>query len=518
MWQHLEKWTTQTPNEEALVFCDERLTWAEFGRAVDNIAKAFIELGVEKGDRVAFLGMGRNEFLTTFLAAGKVGAIWLGLSPKFSIDELGFMLNDCSPKILIAIREYLGKDLAYIGEDMVEHVESLEKVLIIGEPVDRTENFHHYVNRPRPYLDDLLERRSQSVTPDDPALLMYTSGSTGHPKGVVHTHRSIIANARVETEQIPLRPAGRMLLHFPINHVAADVEIGFSAVYSGSAVVFMDRFDPEGSLRMIERERITLIGQIPAMYLLQMQRPCFREIDFSSVEAFVWSGASAPRIMVDALAAIAQKTGARLLNGYGMTETSGFVTYTAADDSVECILETAGKAPAPFELRIVDDYHCEVPQGVVGEIAVRGDIIMKEYWRNPHATAAVLDKDGWFYTSDLASKDANGYIRIVGRKSEMFKTGGENVFPREVELAIEAHPGVMAVAVIGIQDAIYAEVGRAFVVPKPNHTLTEEELRDHCHKHLANFKVPKKFQIRDTMPFLPNGKIDKNALRRSVQA
>jgi len=366
-------------------------------------------------------------------------------------------------------------------------------------------------------LDNVLAARGQCILPSNPALLMYTSGSTGHPKGVVHTHKSIVVNAEIEAREIGLRPGCRLLLHFPINHVAADVEIGFTALLSGSAVVFMDRFDPEESLRVIERERITLIGQIPAMYLLQMQRPIFKDIDFSSVEHFVWSGSSAPKIMVDTLAQIAQKTGARLINGYGMTETAGFVTYTAADDCYEQIIETAGKVPKEFELKIVDDYRCTVPDGQVGEIAVRGDIIMKEYWRNLRATAAVLDDEGWFYTSDLASKDANGYIRIAGRKSEMFKTGGENVFPREVELAIEAHPGVMAVAVIGVRDDIYAEVGRAFVVPKPNYPITEEELREHCHKHLANFKVPKRFQIRDHMPFLPNGKIDKQALRATCE-
>ncbi len=515
-WHYIEKWARTQPQAEALAFNDDRISWEEFGALVDKTAKAFLELGIDKGDRVAFLGMARNEFLITFMAAAKVGAIWLGLSPKFSVDELGYMLHDSSPKLLIAIREYQGKDLAHIGADMVERVPSLESVLIIGDAVSRARNFSEFVNLPRANLDAQLEDRAQSVLPADPALLMYTSGSTGHPKGVVHTHKSIVANAQTEVRHLDLHPGDRLLLHFPVNHVAADVEIGLSAICSGSAVVSMDRFDPEESLKTIASERITLVGQIPSMYLLQMQRPIFKETDWSHVKAFVWSGAPAPKVLVDTLAGIVQETGARLISGYGMTETAGFVTYTAPDDPPPITSATAGKAPEAFELRIVDAHRREVPDGHVGQIAVHGDIVMKEYWRNADATAAVLDADGWFYTGDLASKDAAGYITIAGRTSEMYKTGGENVFPREVEAVIEIHPAVLAVAVVAVPDAIYTEVGAAFVVPKPNCTLTDTDLRAHCHQHLANFKVPKQFHFRDAMPHLPNGKIDRRTLHSTL--
>lgn len=515
-WQLVRKWAQEQPDAEALVFKDERLTWAEFYDQVDQVAKAFLELGVKKGDRIAMLSMARNEFLTTYMAANKVGAVWLGLSPKFSVDELRYMLSDSRPKVLISLREYQGKDLADAGRQMVEEFSCLEKVLMIGEPVEDTEGFADFVNRPRAHLNEALATRAAEVHPEDEALLIYTSGSTGHPKGVLHTHKSIVSNIAVEAGRFHIRKGGRVLLHFPINHVAADVEIGFGALYAGATVVSMDRFDPAGTLEMIERERITLFGQIPTMYLMQMQLPAFKSTDFSSVEAFVWGGAHAPQRLGEALQRIAQKSGAYLINGLGMTETAGFFTYTADDDDLDTLLSTVGKVAEPFELRIVDDDHNELPDGQVGEIAVRGDMNMKGYLNNPEATADALDQDGWLYTRDLGKKDARGYISLAGRKSEMFKTGGENVFPREVEDVIESHPAVLVVAVIGVPDEVYTEVGHALVALKPGYEVTEEELREHCRPHLANFKIPKRFIIRAQLPVLPTGKVDKKKLKQEV--
>jgi acyl-CoA synthetase (AMP-forming)/AMP-acid ligase II len=233
----------------------------------------------------------------------------------------------------------------------------------------------------------------------------------------------------------------------------------------------------------------------------------------SHVKSFVWSGASAPKSLAETLNKLRRKHGARLYNGYGMTETAGFVTYSDDDDSVETLLTSAGKAPAPFELRIVDEQRKEIKSGAVGEIAVRGPILMKEYWRNPEATAEAFDEEGWFYTRDLAWKDSSGRIHIAGRKSEMFKSGGEKVFPQEIESVIETHPGVAAVAVVAVPDPVYTEVGRAFIVLKQGRTPDLDELRAYCRDHLANFKVPKHFEFRKHLPLLPNGKIDKRALR-----
>lgn len=515
-WHYVEKWAAARPAAEALVFGDERVTWAGFKKDMDRTAKAFLEAGVQKGDRIAMLSMARTEFPITFMAAGKIGAIWLGLSPKFTLDELRFILNDCRPAVLITLEEYMGQDLGPTLETLMAECGFLKKVLVIGSAIEGAASYAAFVDRDRPELDETLAARAAEVDEHDEALLLYTSGSTGKPKGVVHTHRSIVANIRMEIDKFYFGQDTRTLLHFPINHVAADVEIGFGAIMAGACLVLMDRFDPAATLAVIPGQRITALGQIPAMFLMEFKEPTFGQTDLSSLKSFLWAGAAAPRIMIDVLGNVCRQTGALMLTGYGSTETCGFVTYTEKGDGVEKLLKSAGKIVPPFELKIVDENRREVPVGQVGEIAVRGAFLMKGYFNDPQATAAVIDGQGWYYTSDLASKDADGYIYIAGRRSEMYKSGGENVYPREVEDLIETHPAVLFAAVIGVPDEIYQEVGWAYAMLKPGQEVSEEKLQQLCKEKLANFKVPKRFFVRPLLPLLASGKVDKMGLKKEA--
>ncbi len=515
-WHYVEQWAEGKPQAEALVFGEERLTWGDFKNRMDRIARSYLAAGLQRGDRVALLSAACNEFMTTYMAAGKVGAMWLGLNPKFTLDELRYQVMDSRPAVLIAVRTFLGSDLAATIRILRDEFTFIKKVLVIGEPVEGTESFTEFTGQPRPELETALLQRAAEVEENDQALLMYTSGSTGKPKGVVHTHRSILENIKIEAQKFYADEAMRVLLHFPINHVAADVEIGFAAVLAGGCIVFMDQFDPVGSLKMIEKERITMFGQVPVMFLLQMRQPEFFKTNFSSLKLIVWAGAAAPKVMLDVLMGICNQSGIMLMTGYGSTEVCGFVTYTEKGDDPETLLKTAGKMASPFELKIVDEKRREVPNGLVGEIAVRGPFLFKEYLNKPEATAEVLDAEGWYYTSDLASRDDRGYITISGRKSEMFKTGGENVYPREIEEILEAQGAVLFAAVIGVPDEIYQEVGWAFAMTFPGKEVTEEELREFCKSRLANYKVPKKFIIRPLLPLLATGKVDKLALKDEI--
>jgi len=519
LWQYVEKWAKDRPDAEAMVFGDERITWRAFDELVNKTAAAFLELGIQRGDRIAMVSMGRPEFLITFMAASKVGAMWLGLSPKFTLDELRYILTHSQPKLLITLRSYMGVDLVQTGLTLAHECLSIENVLVIGERpegADEAHDFAEFIGRERPEFFAQLAARAAEVSPDDDVLLMYTSGSTGRPKGVIHSHRNILRNIEVETLYFGFDTDGRVLLHFPINHVAADVEIGFGAIHAGAALILMDHFDPTTSLEMIERERVTVVGQVPVMFLMQFQSPKFATMDWSHVRAFVWGGSGAPQLMLHVLRQIAQKTGARLITGYGSTELCGFATYTMADDDLELLTKSAGKIVPPFEMKIVNAAHEELPHGEVGEIAIRGPIIMKGYLNNPAATAESIDSDGWLYTRDLGWMNADGYLFISGRQSEMFKTGGENVFPREVEDVLEGHPAVLFAAVIGVPDELYAEVGHAFIMMKPGQTTTEDTLRAFCKERLANFKVPKRFDLRPMLPLLPNGKVNKQALKAEI--
>ena len=515
-WHYVEKWAEEKPDAEAMVFEDQRVTWGEFRERVDQIACAFLEIGVERGERVAMLSMARPEFLTTYMAANKVGAMWLGLSPKFKLDELRYLVGDSSPTVLIALREYMGDDLSETVTALRDEFDCIKKVLIIGEAFDGTDNFMEFTGGTRFELTDALDERADEVDPDDDALLMYTSGSTGKPKGVVHTHRSIIGNIEVQNKKFRMKENTRMLMHFPINHAVADTELGYGAIMAGAALVLMDTFDPAATLKMISKERLTGLGQLPVMFLMLFKEPAFFETDMSGIETFIWAGAAAPKIMINVLRNICESTGAKMMTGYGMTETAGFITYTEDGDDIDTLANSAGKIADEFELKLVDKGRNEVPDGEVGEIAVRGPFLMKGYYKNPETTAAVIDKDGFFYTSDLASKDERGYLHIAGRSSEMYKTGGENVFPREVEEVIESHPSILFAAVIGVPDETYQEVGWAYAMTLPDQTVSEDELRELCKSKLANFKAPKKFFVRPLLPLMPSGKIDKVALKKEA--
>jgi acyl-CoA synthetase (AMP-forming)/AMP-acid ligase II len=514
LWHSVDYWAERRPEAEALILDDTRLTWREFKEQVDRVAKAFLELGVLKGDRIALISMGRPEFMITWMAASKVGAVWLGVSPKFTTDEMRFLLQHCQPTILITLREYMGIDLVECGVTLRQEFPFIREILVIGQGREGFTEYQSFVDRPRPEWDAPLEQRAAEVREEDETLLMYTSGSTGKPKGVLHTHRSVMCSAAVEGRYVEWTPESRVLLHFPINHVAADVEMGYSGVYAGSTIVFMDRFLPHGSLEMIEKERITHLGQVPAMYLMQMRTSRFAETDWSSMRALVWGAYAAPERVVQALNAVAQKCGARLMTGYGSTEVCGFTTFAMPGDSLDLLTKSAGKILPPYEMKIVDEQRREVPVGEVGEIAFRGPVIMKEYLNNPAATAEVIDQEGWFYTSDLGWVNGDGYLFVCGRRSEMYKTGGENVFPREIEEVIEGHPAVLFAAVVGVSDALYGEVGHAFIMLKPGAEAQEKDLRAHCRQHLVSFKVPKRFDFRPELPLLANGKVNKVALRR----
>lgn len=511
-WQTVEYWAKERPDGEALVFGEERKTWLEFAQRVDATAKALLELGVERGGRVAMVSMGRTEFPELFMAANKVGAVWLGLSPKLSVDELRQILEDAQPSVLVTLRSYRGADLAEAGAAMVRELDCIRHILMLGETVEPAKPYEAFIAQARPELDEPLARRASEAKPEDPVLLMYTSGSTGKPKGVVHTHASVLCSARVESQRLDIREGKRMLLHFPINHVAADVEIGLASLYGGATLVMVDRFDPSESLKTIESERITLVGQVPSMFLMQFAAPHFPAMDWRHVDTFVWSGSTAPAVVPETLLRIAAKTGARVFNAYGSTELAGIVTYTDPGDDAETLRQTVGRFEPPFEGRVVDEDGEPVPAGQVGELLVRGPSTMKGYLNRPEATAEALDEDGWLRTGDLGWFDEAGRLRLTGRKSEMFISGGENVYPREIEEVLEAHPAVALAAVVAVTDPVFQEIGRAFVVTKPGVAVSIDELRGHCRERLANYKVPKQFGLCGSLPLLPTGKVNKPAL------
>ena len=509
----LERWATAAPEREAAVLGDLRITYAELERRVDRVARALLAAGVKRGDRVATLSTPHPDFYITFLASSSIGAMWLGLNPRYTLDELKYVVEDAQPTVIFA-RTRIG-DRDYCA-DLVELCRGSKRDLVAFGDEDlpaRAEPFGMFEGRGTLVSDEELAQARALVEPGDAAMLVYTSGTTGRPKGAMLPHRGLVKCSEVQSKIWTADPL-RILNNFPINHVGCVGDICCYVLVSGGTIVFMEQFEPDKIPAVIERERITAYGQIPAMFAMTLEsvrrsdgqtvRP-----DFSSVQIIIWSGAAASRELILKLREITP----RMSSSYGLTESVGSVTYVQDTDDLEILSDTIGWPHPAYEFRLASPDGTPVPVGEPGEIQVRGDFIMLGYLNRPEATREAIDDAGWLHTGDLAVARPDGAIRLIGRLKEMFKSGGYNVYPREIEIALEAHPAVRLAAVIGVPDPLYVEVGHAFVVATG---VTDDELREHCRTRLANYKVPKRFTIANDLPLLPIGKVDKRALRAMV--
>jgi acyl-CoA synthetase (AMP-forming)/AMP-acid ligase II len=499
------------PEAEAAVMGVIRYTYAQLKNAVDDYARALMAAGVQPGDRIATLSTPHPDFLILFLAASSIGAIWLGLNPRYQAKESAYIIQDSQPRLLFA-RERIGSR-DYVAElaELAADCESLQAVVLLDSehPVPGFEHNAAFLTAGQPVSAlELAERRSQ-VRSSDAALIVYTSGSTGRPKGAVISHHALIVCARTQLQFWPAAPI-RMVNFLPISHIGCVGDLSCYILLGGGTNIFMEQFDPRASLELMQREKVTVWGGIPTSLQMCVNLMDFDSFDLSSLQIIFWSGAAASPSLVASLGRISPN----LSTSYGMTETVGSVTFTDVCNDVDVLAHTIGKPVPQYELRLVDPDGRPVGENATGELQVRGDFIMKEFWNRPQATAETIDADGWLSTGDLAVFLPDGNLKLVGRLKEMFKSGGYNIYPREIEQTIESHPAVAIAAVVGVPDDLYQEVGWAFVSLKPHAELSESELNAHCRAWLANYKVPKKFIIRDRLPTLPVGKIDKQALRQ----
>jgi acyl-CoA synthetase (AMP-forming)/AMP-acid ligase II len=444
----------------ALVSTERTWTYAELDRAVDEYGAGLLARGVERGDVVGVHGWSRPEWLIAFLACSRIGAIYLGLSPKSTGRELEYLLADARPRLVLGIDGVAPSELRGSGAERADH-------------------------------------------PDLPCAIVYTSGSTGAPKGALLSQRSILRSARLTAEHWHgAGPETRTVAELPIDHVGWLVCECLAVLVAGGTIHFRERFDAAGVLRLIEAERLTLWVAFPSMLALAMQTPEFERCDLSSLRRVAL--ASTPSL--ELLTRLRTRTDAVFTASYGLTEASGgAVTASAPDADLATVAGTIGRVVPGLEHRV---------DAATGELLLRDECVFDGYLNRPQATAAAIDDDGWLHTGDAVSVEADGNLRLVGRLKEMFKSGGYNVYPSEVENVLGSHPAVSEVAVVAAPDPLWTEVGVAFVVPAA--ALDSEELREHARERLANYKVPKRLLLVDALPRLPNGKVDKLSLRKAI--
>jgi fatty-acyl-CoA synthase len=484
------------PGKVALVFQDRRISYGELAAAVDGVARGLVRAGVRHGDRVAGLLANSPEFLITLMACTRIGAIFVPLNTRLASAEILYILQDSMPELLVAHEQLLP------AIDPISDVLPVRRVVQVG-------------GSPRPGLMAFEDLQDASPTtlplPPDPqeaALMMYTSGTTGRPKGALLTHNNLLWNNMQLLVELSVGADDVGFNAAPLFHIGGLNVLTGPLLYCGGTNVLEDRFDPARALEVMERENVTCSFAVPAMWSAIARVPDFDRYDLSRMRCLVSGGAPCPLPLIEFF----RERGLPFQEGFGMTETAPIVAVLKQEDVVRKA-GSIGKPALHVDARVFDANDQEVEPGVVGELVVRGPNVMLGYWNQPEATAEAV-RGGWFHTGDLARRDEEGYLFIVDRKKDMVITGGENVYPVEVEQVLVRHPRVLDVAVFGVPDAKWGERVVAAVVTRDGEPLSLDEVDAFCRGKLARFKVPGAVYGVPELPRNATGKVLKTELRR----
>jgi len=506
------KHAIEKPNLEAIVCNGGRISWKEYDGQTDRAAQGLLNLGVKRGDRIGIYMPNWPEFLFVYLGAAKIGATAVPVNWSFTPQEIKFVINNAGVSVLAMSAGFLGVNMAKNFEAVRNELPTLQHVIMLEKEktLPGMISYAEFLAEPTPAL---AEARA-AVQVEDPVIFIYTSGTTGIPKAAMLTHKNLLSYVSWMINICYIVGENTVLMNIPINHVGGAVMGVIACLAAGNKLAMMDVFDPVKTLQFIQDEKISVIGQVPAMYALELLNPDVDKYDLSSVKIAIVSSAPCPSELISA---IQKHMGVTPQNAYGLTEVSGAVTCTLLEHGEEKLKHTVGIPQAGIELAIMDDEGNILPQGEAGEIAIKGDAVMKGYWLRPDEDAKVFDKKGYFHTGDMGKLDAEGCLTIVGRKKEMYIRGGENIYPPEIEEAISRHPDVCMVAVIGCPDPVMGEIGRAYIVPNPGTNPTAEGIKTFLKDKLVKYKIPKDIIFRSQLPLTSVGKIKKLDLYQEMR-
>jgi len=488
------------PQKVALVSHEgEERTYSQMEALSNRFARAFTKLGIKKGDHVAVLSLNCIEQLIAFFGIFKLGAVAVPINVRLAVPEMKWIIEHSDATALIYSKEFETR-----AAELRPELKKIGHYLLIGEdPPENTLRF-----------EDLLELGDDKVPQtevvgDDEAFLLYTAGTTGRPKGVLLSHNGFIWNSVNWAHNGVFREDDRCLQVFPLYHVAAIGSV-LTYLYIGGTIYLKKTFAPKECMETIERERITRWAAAPTVFNMLLQLPGIEEYDTGSVTLIGSGAAIMPVETQRRLGAVFPS--ALIFDTYGMTEASGGITTLLPEDFTRkkgCV----GKEHLNLELRVVDEKGSLVPAGHVGEVIFRGNNLMKGYYKDAAATEAAM-RDGWFYTGDLGRLDEEGFLYIVDRKKDMIITGGENVYPREVEEVLYTHPLIAEAAVIGVPDPRWGEAIKAVVALNPGATASDKDIIGFCRKKIGGFKCPKSVEFVRELPKNPAGKILKKELKK----
>jgi acyl-CoA synthetase (AMP-forming)/AMP-acid ligase II len=492
-----------------------RLSFAAFAVAVQRAARGFLASGVEPGDRVAVWAPNRWEWVVAAAGAQAAGAVLVPLNTRLKGREAGVILRRSRARLLVTLGgEFLGtRTVAALRDEDLPH---LEKIVALREAEPDTQSWDAFVTAGAAVSDDEARARADAVGPDDLSDLLFTSGTTGEPKGVMTTHGQNLRAFAVWSDVVGLRAGDRYLVVNAFFHAFGYKAGWLACLLRGATVLPHAVFDVPAVLARIGKERISVLPGPPTLYQSILAHPDRARYDLSNLRLAVTGAAAIP---VELIRRMRDELGFEtVITGYGLTEACGIVSMCRFDDDPETIATTSGRAIPGIEVRCLGAGDTEVPRGTPGEVWVRGYNVMRGYFEDPSATAEAVDADGWLHTGDIAVMDERGYLRITDRIKDMFIVGGFNCYPAEIENLLFGSGWFAAVAVVGVPDERLGEVGMATVVPAPGKSFSADDVVTWCRANMANYKVPRRVDIVDALPVNAAGKVLKYQLRERAQA
>ena len=523
----LEHWAKVSPDREYIVYSDRdlRFTWKQFNERVDDMARGLIAIGVTKGTHVGLWAQNVPDWLTFLYACAKIGAVCITVNTNYKQNELEYLCKDSDmhtlcltdgtwesnyvdmaytmlPELRECQRGHLEskrfpklKNVVYIGQEKYRGMYNTAEILLLGENTD----------------DDEFIRLRKSVTCHDVVNMQYTSGTTGFPKGVMLTHYNIANDGFLTGEHMKFTQEDKLCVCVPLFHCFGVVLATMNCLTHGCTEVVVERFDPLVTLASVHKERCTALYGVPTMFIAELNHPMFDMFDLTCLRTGIMAGSLCP---IELMRKVEEKMHLRVTSVYGLTESSPGMSQTRIDDPDEVRYTTVGRDYEFVDVKVLDpETNKEVPAGTQGEMCCKGFNIMKGYYKNPKATAEVIDENGYLHSGDLGIMDENGNYRITGRIKDMIIRGGENIYPREIEEFLYHLPGVRDVQVAGVPSKKYGEEVGAFIIPEEGAQLTDEIVRDFCRGKIARYKIPKYVFFVKEYPLTGSGKIQKFKLR-----
>jgi non-ribosomal peptide synthetase component E (peptide arylation enzyme) len=509
-YQVLARRAAAHPDRVAIVDHRSRLTYGELQARVDRVAAGLAALGVGPGDVVTVQLPNWAEFAAVFFACERVGAVANQIGPDYRTREVEYILRFSESRLFVCPASFRGFDYVAMVDELRPRLPDLRSVWVLGG-----------TGRGVPIaLDDVLagdeplpDFRPHAMGANEIMRMAFTSGTTGNPKGVMHSFNTTLAACRILNQAMGVTEDEVFLIYLPLGLNWGYLTL-LQAIMVGGRAVLLDRFSARAALELIERERVTFIPSAPASLIAMLNDPELSRFDLSSLRVVITGGASCP---VETIRAFRARVPGHLIELYGMLET-GFHTFTRLTDDPEAVTGTIGRPAPGMGLRLIDEHGRDVPTGAEGEIAAEGPSVHLGYHKNPAANAELFTADGWFRTGDLGQQDAAGNVRIVGRLKEMINRGGKKFFPREIEEILYAHPKVLHAAIVGLPDPRLGERNCLCLIPRPGSPPSLPELVDYLKDSVATYKLPEELEIFDDFPFTPTGKIQRHVLVRQVLA